>query len=347
MYLFQNLNIFEGNMINPSQIKSYLGSISVFIAAIIFAVSIVHCFYGYKLLKWWTSFIGFVLFGIAGYGVYYNFNGYSRNAIICGIVVGVIGALISFSLYKAGVVVISFGAGYLIGYMISDSIQTAVVVGVIFGLLVLVFMKPVLIITIAVSSGILAGRNLAVILGAGSDTSAMLSVVFAILGTLFQWKSNSGTAGFRRFRNKNKRRKVRGKKPLNLSITGIKDAFYKLKNKISFDDDDDDDDDDYDYYDERTELIPVNNDYSSGNKTEFIYNGNEKAYKESEETKLFQKINEKAKDEFSINDILNEEQNEEPEEHYNHKSEIELRCPSCKNLCSSHDKFCKNCGQKL
>lgn len=349
MDLFQNLNNFNGNMINPLQLKGLASSMSIFIAVIIFAVSIVHCFYGYKLLKWWTSFIGFVLFGLAGYGIYYSLKGDSNTAIICGVVAGLIGAFISFSLYKIGVVVISFGAGFLAGYTISENIQTAAIFAVISGILVLLFMKPVLIITIAVSSGILAGRNLAVILEAGSDTSTMLSVVFAILGTLFQWKANIGKIGFRKSRNKNKnknkRRRVKDKKSSDVSITGIKDAFYKLKNKLSFDDDDEEDD--YDYYDESTEFIPVDNYSSSEDKTEFIPRNDKKEEQETEETKLFRKINEKAKDEFNINNILNDEQSEKPEDHNNRKAAMGVRCPRCNNLCSTYDKFCKNCGEKL
>ena len=347
MNLFQNLNNFNGNMINPLQFKGFANSMSIIIAVAIFAVSIVHCFYGYKLLKWWTSFIGFVLFGIVGYGFYYNFKGDPSNSVICGIVIGVIGAFISFSLYKIGVVIISLGAGFLAGYMISESVQTAAVFGVICGILVLLFMKPVLITTIAVSSGILAGRNLAVIVGADSDISTMISVVLAILGTLFQWKSNIGRIGLRKSRNKNKRRKIRDKKPLDFSINGIKDAFYKLKNKISFDDDNDDEEDDYDYYEDNTEFIPVDNKYSSGDKTVFMPKYDKKSEQESEETKLLKKINEKAKDEININDILNEEPNVKSEDYNNSKNEMGVRCPRCNNLCSTYDKFCNNCGEKL
>ncbi|MDO5517432.1 MAG: zinc ribbon domain-containing protein [Clostridium sp.] len=346
MDLFESINNFNGVMIDPMQIVGFASNITSFIAVIIFALSIVHCFYGYKLLKWWISFIGFILFGIAGYGVYYNFNGDMNNAIICGLVVGVIGALISFSLYRAGVIVMSFGAGYLTGYTIFTSMKIAIAFGVIIGILALLYMKPVLIITIAVSSGILAGKNLALILGAGSDTGIMFSILFAVLGTLFQWKVNIGKIRFRKSRKKNnkRRRKSRGKKSFELSINGIKDTFYKLKNKVRFDDGEEDD---YDYYDAKTEFMPVDNNESSGDKTEFMPKANKEAEGETEESKLFRKINEKAKDEFNVNDILNDNEDKMSHGHINSKGQAEVRCPRCNKLCSTSDKFCKNCGEKL
>ena len=55
----------------------------------------------------------------------------------------------------------------------------------------------------------------------------------------------------------------------------------------------------------------------------------------------------KAKDEFNINDILNEEQDVKSEDYNNSKNEMGVRCPRCNNLCSTYDKFCNNCEEKL
>ncbi|MBE6063257.1 MAG: TMEM198/TM7SF3 family protein [Clostridium butyricum] len=288
MDLLQNLNNINRDITNLLQIKDLLRNISAFSALSIFVVSIVHCFYGYKLLKWWTSFIGFILFGLAGFGVYYNINGDLNNSIICGIVIGIIGALISFSIYKTGVIAIAFGAGFLAGYISLDDIRTAVILGIGCGILTAVFMKPVLIITIAVSSGVIAGKNLALILELGSDMGTVLSMLFAVLGLLFQWNTNVKKLRLVGDRNKKGRQNRASRarsRSVKSSITGVKDLFYKLKNKLSFDDEDDDE---YDYYDE-TELIPVNNNNkSSEDKTIFMPRVDTKK-EEEEVTKLLKK----------------------------------------------------------
>lgn len=190
MDFIQNLNNINEEIVNILHINGFVNSISTFMTVIVFVISIVHCFFGYKLLKWWTSFIGFILFGVIGFKLYYITNGELRNSIICGIIVGMIGIFVSVFFYKLGLLVVSAGSGFLFGYMVLENVQVGVILGAICGVLVSLFMRPVLIITISISSAIFASRNLAIMLGASKGVSIILLIVFSVLGIIFQWKNN-------------------------------------------------------------------------------------------------------------------------------------------------------------
>ena len=333
MDFFRVLNDFENMNIGISKINNIINFAHNAILIILCFLSIIHCFAGYKLLKWWTSFIGFIVFGLLGYSTIYHLNGDLNIAVICGIVIGLVGSMISFSLYKVAIAIIAFAGGFIIGGVVTGNVPIAVIFGLATSILVIWFMKPVLIICIAGSSGIIAGKTLSQIIGSNSDAMVLLEILFVVLGIAFQWWSNIGFSN-NKIKDHERKRNSNVDRRSIFSIRQLKKNFYKLKNKIRFDDEDDDYEEN-DYYEDKTEYIPVNSDYSEYNndKTVFMPKAEEK---DDDVTKLLKKIDEQTKN-------MNYNGNHE----YNMNKKSERRCSKCNCICSIHDKFCRNCGQKI
>ena len=140
-------------------------TIFVVVAMIFSALSI---FLGYKLTKLWSTIIGAAVGFIAGYIIGNTIWGNSGAAFIAGLVLAVILGAIAFFIYKAGVFLLcgfsAFGFAYsaLSGFVGIPVVTLiiSIVIGIIAGIIAIIFLRPFIIVTTAISGSFSFARSL-------------------------------------------------------------------------------------------------------------------------------------------------------------------------------------------
>lgn len=164
------------------------------IAAIV--IALLNCFFGYKLRKVWIAFIAFVVGYLLGdfiMGIFIKDN--VTPAIITGIIVGVIFMLIGFKAYLTGVFILCGGLAFLICYIFVPEQWIAIVTGIAAGLLVgfiaIKVVKPTIILSTGIGSGMTAAGSLLSIFKYNNLIVVfVLGAVISALGIYYQFKSN-------------------------------------------------------------------------------------------------------------------------------------------------------------
>jgi membrane protease subunit (stomatin/prohibitin family) len=172
------------------------------IAVIVMIPAILQCFFGYKLLKFWMSFTGFLIGGciglLIGLAACGTNSGNAAIPIILSLIFGVLGAWIAFKLYKIGVFLMCFAMGFIFGAILgyfAGGTSMMVPLGVIFAFIAaiagVILMKPVIIISTSLTGGILAGVCLVKAFGSQNSTvGIVLGILLAALGIYVQFKMN-------------------------------------------------------------------------------------------------------------------------------------------------------------
>lgn len=158
---------------------------------------ILNCFLGYRILRFWMMIFGFIIGAGAGFGVTY-LSGVQDKMVIAGAMagLGIVLAIVSFLIYRAGIFVLGFGIGislsiYLVHPTSSFSFFLCILVGVGLGALAMRYAKGVIIIGTSVLGGVLAGFSLAKIGGLEQfPYGAGLALGIALLGMLIQFAIN-------------------------------------------------------------------------------------------------------------------------------------------------------------
>lgn len=159
--------------------------------------SLLNCFFGYKLQKVWIAIIGFLIGFFIGFICsvsLFKFN--AGIGALMGVLLGLVLALAAFKVYKAGVFLFCGITIYGMLYQLIPIQWLGIVLGVICGIgagvLALKFLRPAIIFTTAVGSGISAAQqllslfkvtNLPVVLCAG--------MILAAAGVIVQLKTTS------------------------------------------------------------------------------------------------------------------------------------------------------------
>ncbi len=158
---------------------------------------ILNCFLGYRILRFWMMIFGFIIGAGAGFGVIY-LSGVRDKMVIAGAMagLGIVLAVVSFLIYRAGIFVLGFGIGislsiYLVHPTSSFTFFLCLLVGVGLGALAMRYAKGVIIIGTSVFGGVLAGFSLAKIGGlAQLPYGAGLALGITLLGILIQFAIN-------------------------------------------------------------------------------------------------------------------------------------------------------------
>ena len=67
------------------------------------AIALLNCFFGYRLLKFWISFTGFLIGGTAGYLIVNQYVNNVAYAILAGFLLGLLIGFLAWRFYLAGV----------------------------------------------------------------------------------------------------------------------------------------------------------------------------------------------------------------------------------------------------
>lgn len=208
MYDYYNVGFDEMDIL--SGIINSLSTIMRAASLIIFIIGIIQCFFGYKWLRFVLAVSGFMTGAVIGsiMGLIGGLNSTDSisdvvNMIIVAMVIfGIIGAIISYKVYKLGIFLIGFSGVYLISLLTSlagrlmsgnDSIAaafaTALIPAVVAGVLMVKFTKPLIIIYTGISGAYTAAVSLAVLMGGGTF---FFTVALSIAGIYIQCKTNDG-----------------------------------------------------------------------------------------------------------------------------------------------------------
>lgn len=117
---------------------------------IVCVFGILNCLLGYRILRFWMMIFGFLIGAGAGFGVTY-LSGVEDKMVIAGAMagLGIVLAIVSFLVYRAGIFVLGFGIGislsiYLVHPTSSFSFFLCILVGVGLGILAMRYAKGVI-----------------------------------------------------------------------------------------------------------------------------------------------------------------------------------------------------------
>jgi hypothetical protein len=182
-----------GNAFNMS---GGLSGVWAFIIAVSMITSVLQCFFGYKIFKFWIGVQGFILFGLIGAGLgYLAFKGQMGLVILFGIILGGLGAFLAMKLYKIGVFIQCFGTGLIFGILLGiaatlDAGQMAamaIVFGTLLGIIGVILIKPLIILSTGFSGGMTLGCGLALLIKQNIILGILLGIIISICGVLYQF----------------------------------------------------------------------------------------------------------------------------------------------------------------
>ncbi|WP_350342318.1 hypothetical protein PRVXT_001546 [Proteinivorax tanatarense] len=158
------------------------------LAFVTFLFAANQCFRGFKVFKFWVGVIGFFSFGFISMVPIWVGTGEFGIAIFFSILLGILGAILSYKLYLAGVFILCGTLGFLLGGLLTQTMVLAILMAIVFGVMSVIFTKPVIIISTSIAGGLLAGNSFFVMLGINMEAhySIFLGITFSIGGYFYQ-----------------------------------------------------------------------------------------------------------------------------------------------------------------
>ncbi len=155
-------------------------------------LSLLNCFFGYKLLRLWTTLLGFLIGGVGAYLVASAFGFEMTWAVLIGFVGATVVGALSFSIYRFGVFLFTFIMGLGMGLQLFQQNETAawisgVLLGIGFAILSVSYIRQIVIVSSSLSGGVNAGADLGTLFHVGGLwTVYLIEAVLVILGILVQ-----------------------------------------------------------------------------------------------------------------------------------------------------------------
>ena len=174
-----------------------LSTIAMGFFGVILLFGIVNCLLGFRLLRFWMMLFGFLIGAGAGFAlVYSSGTGETYIYLAAMAALGIILAVTSFLIYKAGIFILGAGIGLVLSIYIlhpttSFIFFVCILIGVGIGTLAMRYAREVIIVGTSLLGGVLAGYSLAK-LGNMEEIPFGIgfSIGFAILGMLIQFATN-------------------------------------------------------------------------------------------------------------------------------------------------------------
>lgn len=198
-FLYYNDNVKgkerEGKVMDINSITEFTAQLPGWTNYIALVVGLIGCFFGYKLLKFWISLLGFLAGWLVGYMVVENFVENLSIAIVAGTAVGLISGFAAYRLYLAGVFCVALLGVLSLASLIPAEGKTlklvlliaGIVAGIIVGSFAVRFVRPVIIVSTAVQGAIIAVIEFRKIMQVESSLLLVLSQgVLLLAGVLVQ-----------------------------------------------------------------------------------------------------------------------------------------------------------------
>lgn len=182
-------------------IQDMVAGVSEMVTAVTIIFAVLNCFFGYRLLRFWISLVGFFVGLLAGFGIAMHFlDNNVTLALLVGSCVGAVCAFLAFRVYLAGVFAMAFFWVYTMAQLIPQPmpgdgwemvmVGLAVVLGIAGGIAAVKCTKPAVICLSAFSGGTKAMHYLLPLLGVSNSTIFWVAgVLLAVGGGFFQFGS--------------------------------------------------------------------------------------------------------------------------------------------------------------
>lgn len=174
-----------------------ISQLMIIVYGVLCVFGLMNCILGYRILRFWMMIFGFLIGAGGGFAATY-ISGVQDKMVIAGAMagLGIVLAIVSFLIYRAGIFVLGFGIGislsiYLVHPTSSFSFFLCILIGVGLGVLAMRYAKGVIIIGTSVLGGVLAGFSIAQIGGLAQFPYGIgMAVGIALLGMLIQFAIN-------------------------------------------------------------------------------------------------------------------------------------------------------------
>lgn len=143
------------------------GTLSMALFGVVLVFGIMNCVLGYRLLRFWMMIFGFLIgAGIGLFAIHQIGFGEKMYYAVGMIGVGLVLAILSFAVFKAGIFIMGAGIGltitvYIIHPTTSFSFFICLLAGVGLGMLALRYEREVIIVGTSILGGILSGFSAA------------------------------------------------------------------------------------------------------------------------------------------------------------------------------------------
>lgn len=165
------------------------------IGAVLLIFGVINAFFGYKLFRLLLSLVGFLAGAAIGAILVLGSSSPSDEALIAfALLGGIIGSILAEVFHGLGVFLVVGALSMLVAYLFLENDQAALVVGVLCGLAGVFLEKYVIILSTALSGGVLAVEGFWLTTKGDGDAAWLMGVVLALGGILFQLWSNRSTS---------------------------------------------------------------------------------------------------------------------------------------------------------
>lgn len=173
------------------------GTLSMVLFGVVLVFGIMNCVLGYRLLRFWMMIFGFLIgAGIGLFAIHQIGFGEKVYYAVGMIGVGLVLAILSFAVFKAGIFIMGAGIGltltvYIIHPTTSFSFFICLLAGVGLGMLALRYEREVIIVGTSILGGILSGFSAAKLAKMEEIPFGIIfSIGFALVGMLIQFAIN-------------------------------------------------------------------------------------------------------------------------------------------------------------
>lgn len=174
-----------------------LSTIAMGVFGVLLLFGIMNCLLGFRLLRFWMMLFGFLLGAGAGFALAYSSGTSERYIYLAAMAaLGIILAVTSFLIYKAGIFILGAGIGlalsiYILHPTTSFIFFVCILIGVGIGTLAMRYAREVIIVGTSLLGGVLAGYSLARLGNMAEIPYGVgFSIGFAVLGMLIQFATN-------------------------------------------------------------------------------------------------------------------------------------------------------------
>ena len=187
------------NIVERVRSREELNQMAMVVFGAIFVFGLLNCILGYRVLRFWMMLFGLAMgAGLGAAGVYLTGMGMDDKKMYLAAmgIAGIVLAVISFLVYRAGIFVIGAGIGLALSIYILHPTSSAtfflcILIGVGLGVLALRYAREVIIVGTSLLGGVLAGISLAKLGGLEEIPYGVgMSIGFALLGMLIQFAIN-------------------------------------------------------------------------------------------------------------------------------------------------------------
>ncbi len=176
--------------------NSLAGGVASVILALIAIVGLIQCFFGFKIMKMFFAFWGFLL-GAAVGGVVSSLalgGDMIGVIVVSGLVLGILGAFLLYKMYLVGVFLTDTTLSFLLFSVLlgfeAPGLIISGILAIIIGILAVKFVRIWTIVLTGSVGGFLAGSAIAAMIGMTLPGLHLLfGVIIAVLGILYQFKS--------------------------------------------------------------------------------------------------------------------------------------------------------------